>query len=71
MCFVSDGIIRVFTTCPERMAPPEEQKAYEDSVAQAEVPTQVGDINVDDLPGPESLLNPGENTCPNTLSQLR
>jgi len=41
------------------VAPPEDQKAYEDEVSSAEVPTQIGEIQKRDLPGPEALLNPG------------
>ena len=52
-------MIRIFTNKPERMAPPDEQKAFEDQVSTAEVPAQIGDIQKKDLPGPEALMNPG------------
>ncbi|KAK3090943.1 hypothetical protein FSP39_015921 [Pinctada imbricata] len=55
----SDGVIRVFTTSPNRTAPEEEQKAYEEQVSSTAVPTQLGDIKSEDLPGPEVLNNPG------------
>ena len=42
------------------MASEEDQKAFEDLVASTAIPTQLGDINKDDLPGPEALVNPGE-----------
>nr|KAG5698282.1 hypothetical protein BaRGS_016984 [Batillaria attramentaria] len=41
------------------MASAEDQKAFEDLVASSAIPTQLGDINKEDLPGPEALLNPG------------
>ncbi|XP_064605533.1 phospholipase A-2-activating protein-like [Liolophura sinensis] len=56
----SDGIIRVFSTCPDRVAAPEIQVAFEEQVAASTIPTQIGDIKVSDLPGPEALLNPGD-----------
>ncbi|XP_061181732.1 phospholipase A-2-activating protein-like [Saccostrea echinata] len=55
----SDGVIRVFTTTPERMAPEDEQKSFEEQVAATAVPKQLGDVKLEDLPGPEVLLNPG------------
>ena len=59
--FYSDGMIRVFTTDGSRVATTEELSAFDNAVATAEVPTQVGDIKMSDLPGPEALLNPGSN----------
>ena len=41
------------------MADEELQRAFEEEVAQSTIPTQVGDLNVDQLPGPEALYNPG------------
>ena len=41
------------------MASPEEQQAFSDEVAATEIPTEVGDIKMEDLPGPEALLDPG------------
>ncbi|XP_071118768.1 phospholipase A-2-activating protein-like [Haliotis cracherodii] len=55
----SDGIIRVFTSAPERMASAEELQAYEEQVSASTVPAQVGDIKTEDIPGPEVLINPG------------
>lgn len=55
----SDGVIRVFTTKPERMAPTDEQKSFEEQVAASAVPKQLGDVKLEKLPGPEVLLNPG------------
>lgn len=55
----SDGVIRVFTAAPERMASPDQQKAFEELVASSTIASQVGDINKEDLPGPEALFNPG------------
>lgn len=53
--------MRVFTRERSRMASEEDQKAYEDLVASTAIPTELGDINKDDLPGPEALVNPGAN----------
>lgn len=58
----SDGVIRVFTTKPERMAPTDEQKSFEEQVAASAVPKQLGDVKLEELPGPEVLLNPGTTT---------
>ncbi|KAL5022612.1 hypothetical protein ScPMuIL_001767 [Solemya velum] len=55
----SDGCVRVFTRAPERMASVEDQQAYEAEVAAATVPAQLGDIKMDELAGPEALVNPG------------
>ena len=51
----------MFTRERSRMASEEDQKAYEDLVASTAIPTELGDINKDDLPGPEALVNPGAN----------
>jgi hypothetical protein len=50
----------VFTLAPERCAEPEEQKAFEEQVSASAIPSQIGDINKEDLVGPEMLYNPGE-----------
>ncbi|ESP05233.1 hypothetical protein LOTGIDRAFT_227892 [Lottia gigantea] len=55
----SDGFIRVFTKNPDRIASPEELKAFDEMIAGSTIQTQIGDINVEDLPGPEALINPG------------
>lgn len=52
----------MFTTKPERMAPVEEQKSFEEQVAASAVPKQLGDVKLEDLPGPEVLLTPGKST---------
>lgn len=56
----SDGMIRIFTRSLDRIASPEELSAYEDMVAQANIPAEIGDIKTDDLPGPDALLVPGK-----------
>ena len=43
----------------ERAASSEEMEAFEQQVSASKIPTQVGDIDVDKLPGPEVLLAPG------------
>jgi len=61
MCcdFRSDGVIRVFTTSVQRMAPQAEIAAYEQSIAASEIPAQIGDIKTEDLVGPSALQVPG------------
>ena len=59
MCIFSDGVLRVFTCDISRMAGHEDCRAYDDLVASSIVPTQLGDINMDDLPGQEALTIPG------------
>lgn len=44
------------------MAPADEQKSFEDQVAASAVPKQLGDVKLEELPGPEVLLNPGTAT---------
>ncbi|XP_067931333.1 phospholipase A-2-activating protein-like [Watersipora subatra] len=56
----SDGVIRVFTNSEDRMASSEDIKAFEEQVSATEIPTQVGDIDSNSLPGPEALFNPGK-----------
>ena len=58
-CIVSDSIVRVFTKDPARVACEEDQKAFEELVASSSIPTQLGDIKMEELPGPEALINPG------------
>ncbi|XP_076463194.1 phospholipase A-2-activating protein-like [Babylonia areolata] len=55
----SDGVMRVFTREAGRMASEEDQKALEELIASSTIPTELGDINKEDLPGPEALINPG------------
>ncbi|ETE70392.1 Phospholipase A-2-activating protein, partial [Ophiophagus hannah] len=58
----SDGIIRVFTESLERIASQEEIHAFENELSQATIDSKtsdLGDINVDELPGKEHLDEPG------------
>ncbi|XP_075066161.1 phospholipase A-2-activating protein isoform X1 [Mixophyes fleayi] len=58
----SDGIIRVFTESHEHMASAEEIQAFEDELSQATIDPKtgdLGDINVEELPGKEHLSEPG------------
>ncbi len=50
----------MFTCSPDRIAPDEELKAYEEQLANTAIPQQMGDLKTDQLPGPEALLNPGK-----------
>ncbi|KAK0062786.1 phospholipase A-2-activating protein [Biomphalaria pfeifferi] len=64
----SDGIIRVFTQVPERVASAEVLEAHEASLASALVSNQpLGDIKVEDLPGPEILRKPGKKDRQTTM----
>uniref|UniRef100_H0VMN5 Phospholipase A-2-activating protein n=1 Tax=Cavia porcellus TaxID=10141 RepID=H0VMN5_CAVPO len=58
----SDGIIRVFTESADRTASAEEIKAFEKELSQATIDSKtgdLGDINVEQLPGKEHLNEPG------------
>ncbi|XP_030050029.1 phospholipase A-2-activating protein isoform X1 [Microcaecilia unicolor] len=58
----SDGMIRVFTESLERRANPEELKAFEEELSTATIDPKtgdLGDINVEELPGKEHLDDPG------------
>ncbi|XP_040171694.1 phospholipase A-2-activating protein [Anopheles arabiensis] len=57
----SDAIVRVFTMNAERAASEEALAAYRVAVEvrQSESAKQLGGMNVNDLPGPESLLSEG------------
>ncbi|XP_053715871.1 phospholipase A-2-activating protein [Synchiropus splendidus] len=58
----SDGIIRIFTEAEDRMAPPEELKAFEDELSKSTIDPKtgdLGDIKMEDLPGREHLDEPG------------
>lgn len=57
--FSSDGVIRVFTNCEDRMASQADIAAFEEQVAASHIPTQVGDIDSDKLEGEEALFAPG------------
>ncbi|KAL9086287.1 MAG: hypothetical protein Q9165_007202 [Trypethelium subeluteriae] len=52
----SDRAVRVFSRSNDRQARPEDIRAFEDSVKSSSIPQQqVGDINKEQLPGPEFL----------------
>ncbi|KAM5300011.1 phospholipase A-2-activating protein isoform 3-T3 [Ctenodactylus gundi] len=58
----SDGIIRVFTEAEDRTASAEEIKAFEKELSQATIDSKtgdLGDINVEQLPGREHLNESG------------
>ncbi|KFB49117.1 AGAP008620-PA-like protein [Anopheles sinensis] len=57
----SDATVRVFTASADRAASEELQAAYRVAVEvrQSESAKQLGGMNVNDLPGPESLLSEG------------
>ncbi|THH03422.1 hypothetical protein EW145_g6267 [Phellinidium pouzarii] len=57
----SDGIVRVFSAAEERWATTDKLKDYDDQVASQTLPSQqVGDVKKTDLPGPETLTEPGK-----------
>ena len=52
----SDRFVRVFTRSPERLADAETIRKFEDAVKESSIPQQqMGDINMEQLPGPEFL----------------
>ncbi|RYO91604.1 hypothetical protein DL766_001702 [Monosporascus sp. MC13-8B] len=52
----SDGVIRVFSRSPDRVAGPETLAQFDDAVKSSAIPQQqVGSINKEKLPGPEFL----------------
>uniref|UniRef100_A0A3Q3KAP9 Phospholipase A2-activating protein n=1 Tax=Monopterus albus TaxID=43700 RepID=A0A3Q3KAP9_MONAL len=58
----SDGIIRVFTEAEDRMASAQDLQAFEDELSKATIDPKtgdLGDINMEDLPGREHLNEPG------------
>ena len=56
MSGASDRVVRIFSRSSERQAEPQEIKAFEDSVKSSSIPQQqVGDVNKENLPGPEFL----------------
>jgi phospholipase A-2-activating protein len=56
----SDGIVRVFSESEDRWASAEDLKIYDDQVASQALPSQtLGDVKKADLPGSESLAQPG------------
>ena len=58
----SDGSIRVFTNNASRAAPDQQLKAFAEEVASASMPSKgaIGDVKIDELPGPEALYQPGK-----------
>lgn len=59
----SDGIIRVFTEAEDRTASSEDLQAFEDELAKATIDPKtgdLGDIKLEDLPGREHLIEPGQ-----------
>lgn len=58
----SDGIIRIFTRDPARVANSDVRDSYNLAVAtrQIENNAELGGIKKNDLPGPESLIQPGK-----------
>ena len=57
----NDGCVRVFTKDAGRVAPDEVLAAYEEELAKLAVAAEqeLGGIKLSDLPGPESLFEPG------------
>ncbi|KAI1472131.1 PFU-domain-containing protein [Daldinia caldariorum] len=54
----SDGVIRVFSRSPERLAGPDTLALFDESVRSSSIPQQqVGGINKEKLPGPDFLKN--------------
>ncbi|KAI1642577.1 PFU-domain-containing protein [Daldinia loculata] len=54
----SDGVIRVFSRDPERLASPDTLAHFDESVKSSSIPQQqVGGVNKEKLPGPEFLKN--------------
>ncbi|RYP69300.1 hypothetical protein DL771_006175 [Monosporascus sp. 5C6A] len=52
----SDGVIRVFSRSPDRVASPETLAHFDDAVKSSAIPQQqVGGVNKEKLPGPEFL----------------
>ncbi|KAH7288377.1 hypothetical protein KP509_31G024400 [Ceratopteris richardii] len=56
----SDGVVRVWTKDPSRVASLEETEAYEAHLSAYRTQTKmVGGVNIQDLPGRDALLQPG------------
>uniref|UniRef100_A0A8C1G352 Phospholipase A2-activating protein n=1 Tax=Cyprinus carpio TaxID=7962 RepID=A0A8C1G352_CYPCA len=58
----SDGVIRVFTECQERVSSAQDLQAFEDELSKAIIDPKtgdLGDIKIEDLPGREHLDEPG------------
>ncbi|GAA6061577.1 hypothetical protein JCM10212_004327 [Sporobolomyces blumeae] len=57
----SDGLVRVFTRSPERVASRKELASYEEQVAKTALnSSQIGDLKKSDLPGTDALSEPGK-----------
>lgn len=58
----SDGVARVFTTDPERIADPDTQAMFERQLSSFAMPAKTqafGDIKMEDLPDSSDLRKPG------------
>ncbi|KAI5860959.1 PFU-domain-containing protein [Durotheca rogersii] len=54
----SDGVVRIFSRSPERLASPDTLAHFDESVRSSSIPQQqVGGINKEKLPGPDFLKN--------------
>ncbi|KAI2463908.1 PFU-domain-containing protein [Annulohypoxylon bovei var. microspora] len=54
----SDGVVRVFSRSPERLAAPDTLAHFDESVRSSSIPQQqVGGVNKEKLPGPDFLKN--------------
>ncbi|KAI1391746.1 PFU-domain-containing protein [Hypoxylon trugodes] len=54
----SDGVIRIFSRSPERLASPDTLAQFDESVKSSSIPQQqVGGVNKEKLPGPDFLKN--------------
>lgn len=54
----SDGVVRIFSRSPDRVAAPETLAFFDESVRSSAIPQQqVGNINKEKLPGPDFLKN--------------
>ncbi|KAI0376753.1 PFU-domain-containing protein [Hypomontagnella monticulosa] len=54
----SDGVVRVFSRSPERLASPDTLAQFDEAVKSSSIPQQqVGGINKEKLPGPDFLKN--------------
>ena len=58
----SDASIRVFTNNENRFCSDDEAKLFSEEVATSSIPSKstIGDLKMDELPGPEALLQPGK-----------
>ena len=58
----SDASIRVFTNNENRVCSDDEAKLFSEEVSTSSIPSKstIGDLKMDELPGPEALLQPGK-----------